>query len=291
MLVGFIGLGIMGLPMARNLLSAGFAVSGHNRNHARTALLTKDGGRPADSVADAVAGAEIVITMLPDGPDVEAVLLGPDGAIENAAPGTVIIDMSTIHPVVSRRVAEQAGRKGIQVLDAPVSGGEKGAVDGALSIMVGGDLEAFNAVLPVLNAMGNTVTYVGDSGAGQTVKAANQLIVAVSIGAVAEALAMLEALNVETAAAVKVLAGGLAGSRVLEQKADMMRARQFRPGFKTALHHKDLGIALGIARDAGVVTPLGAQVAQEVASLVAQGHGDLDHSSIKLLVDQLSGRA
>jgi 2-hydroxy-3-oxopropionate reductase len=290
MTVCFIGLGIMGLPMARNLLAADFEVTGYNRSRVRSELLVEHGGRVAGTIAEAVSGAQVVITMLPDGPDVEEVLQGPAGVLENAEQGAVVIDMSTIHPAISRRVAEEAARRGIHVLDAPVSGGEQGAIKGSLSIMVGGDPSTFETALPVFKAMGAKISWVGGHGAGQTVKAANQMIVAVTIGALAEALTMLEAVDVDVAAAVDVLSGGLAGSAVLNQKATLMRERQYSPGFRVALHHKDMGIALGITRDAGVVTPLASIAAQQIASLVAQGHGGLDHSSLKFLVDQLSGR-
>jgi len=288
--IGFIGLGIMGLPMARRLVAAGYEVIGFNRSPARAELFVAAGGSSVNSIGAAVEGADIVITMLPDSPDVESVIFGAGGVLEHAAPGSVIIDMSTIRPEVSRRVAEQAREREIAVLDAPVSGGEQGAIRGELSIMVGGEQAVYDDALPVLRAMGTTVTLVGGPGSGQTVKAVNQLIVAVTMGAVAEGLTLAEASNIDTAAAIRVLSGGLAGSKVLEQKANMMCESRFDPGFRVALHHKDMGIALAVAREAGVVTPLGSMVAQEIASLVAQGYGDSDHSSLKHYVDQLSGR-
>lgn len=288
--IGFIGLGIMGLPMARRLVAAGYDVIGYNRSPARAELFVAAGGASVNSIGAAVEGADIVITMLPDSPDVESVIFGAGGVLEHASPGSVIIDMSTIRPEVSRRVAKQAREREIAVLDAPVSGGEQGAIRGELSIMVGGEQAVYDDVLPVLRAMGTTVTLVGGPGSGQTVKAVNQLIVAVTLGAVAEGLTLAEASNIDTAAAIRVLSGGLAGSKVLEQKASMMCESRFDPGFRVALHHKDMGIALAVAREAGIVTPLGSMVAQEIASLVAQGYGDSDHSSLKHYVDQLSGR-
>jgi 2-hydroxy-3-oxopropionate reductase len=288
--IAFIGLGTMGAPMARNLLAAGFDVVGFNRSPARTEAFAADGGRGAASVADAVAAADIVITMLPDSPDVTAVLTGPGGVIAGARPGTLVIDMSTIRPDVARAVGAAATERGLRFLDAPVSGGEQGAIDGALSIMVGGAPEDVAAARPVLAAVGTTIVHVGPAGSGQTVKAANQLIVAGTIELVAEALTFLTAHGVDLAAAVEVLGGGLAGSTVLQRKGPTMLARNFAPGFRVELHHKDLGIFGDAAREAGVVAPLGAAVAALMASLQAQGAGTLDHSALLLLVEQLSGR-
>ncbi|GHF63073.1 2-hydroxy-3-oxopropionate reductase [Amycolatopsis bartoniae] len=283
--IGFIGLGIMGGPMAANLVKAGFDVTGYNRSSVKIARLVEAGGRGADSVADAVRDADVVVTMLPDSPDVEAVVLGEDGVLAHAKPGTLLIDCSTIRPDVSRQIASRA-----RAVDAPVSGGEQGAIEGSLSIMVGGAAEDFAAARPVLEAVGSTVVHVGAAGAGQTVKAANQLIVAGTIELVAESLVFLEAHDVDTGAAIEVLSGGLAGNRILDRKAAAMVRREFTPGFRVELHHKDLGIVQAAAREAGVVLPLGAVVAQLMASLKAQGHGGLDHGALLKLVDQLSGR-
>lgn len=289
--VGFIGLGIMGLPMATNLVKAGFEVTGYNRSPKKVERLVAEGGRAAGSVAEAVAGADVVITMLPDSPDVEAVTAGPDGVFAHAKPGTLYVDMSTIRPDVAKQLAAAGEKVGVRVLDAPVSGGEAGAVEGTLSIMVGGDPADFDAVGDVFAAIGKTIVHVGPAGSGQTVKAANQLIVAGTIELVAEAIVFLEAYGVDTAAAVTVLAGGLAGNRILDRKAESMLARRFEPGFRVELHDKDLGIVTSAARDAGVVIPLGAAVAQLMAALKAQGHGGLDHSALLTLVEQLSGRS
>ncbi len=288
--VGFIGLGVMGGPMAANLVKAGHQVLGYNRSRGKVDRLVEQGGRAADSVADAVRQADIVVTALPDSPDVEDVLLGSDGVFEAARSGTLVIDISTIRPDVARRLAEEGHARGVRVIDAPVSGGEQGAVEGTLSIMVGGEPQDFADAEPVLQAMGSTIVHVGPAGSGQTVKAANQLIVAGTIELVAEALVFLEAYDVDTEAAVRVLAGGLAGNRILDRKAAGMLARQFAPGFRVDLHHKDMGIVTAAARDADVVMPLGALVAQLMASLRAQGHGDLDHTALFTLVEQLSGR-
>jgi 2-hydroxy-3-oxopropionate reductase len=288
--VAFIGLGIMGGPMAANLVKAGYPVVGYNRHPEPVERLVAAGGHGASSIAEAVAGADIVITMLPDSPDVESVALGDDGVFANAKSGLLYIDCSTIRPDVSARLAAEGAENGIRVVDAPVSGGEQGAIDATLSIMVGGSPNDFTAAQPVLDAVGKTVVHVGPPGSGQTVKAANQLIVAGTIQLVAEAIVFLEAHGVDMEPAIKVLAGGLAGNAILDRKAAGMLARRFDPGFRIDLHHKDLGIVQAAAREAGVVIPVGALVSQLVASLRAQGHGSLDHSALLLLVEQLSGR-
>lgn len=221
--IGFIGLGIMGGPMAANLVAAGHEVVGHNRSRAAVAKLVAAGGREAAGLADAVRDADVVITMLPDGPDVQLVALGEDGIHALAKPGTLHIDCSTIRPDVARTVAEAGAGRGIRTVDAPVSGGDQAAIAGTLSIMVGGSPEDVEAARPYLEVLGATVVHVGPTGSGQTVKAANQLIVAGTIELVAEALVFLEAHGVDTEAATAVLAGGLAGSTVLDRKADGMR--------------------------------------------------------------------
>jgi 2-hydroxy-3-oxopropionate reductase len=288
--IAVIGLGIMGLPMAVNLAKAGHQVTGYNRSEEKTAKLVSEGGKGAGSVAEAVKDADVIITMVPDSPDVEAVVTGEDGVFANAKKGALWIDASSIRPDVAARLAEQAREAGIRPLDAPVSGGEQGAIDAVLSIMVGGAPEDFEAALPVLNAVGKTIVHVGPSGSGQTVKAANQLIVAVNIQALSEAIVFLEAYGVDTEAALKVLGGGLAGSKVLDQKGQKMLSRNFDPGFRLALHNKDLGIVTSAAREAGVVVPLGAAVAQLVSALVARGDGGLDHSGLFKLTNELSGK-
>lgn len=289
--VALIGLGIMGLPMAVNLVHAGHTVVGFNRSTSRTEKLVATGGKAASSVAEAVMDATVIITMLPDSPDVEAVVSGEDGLFAAARPGALWIDASTIRPDVSVRLAAAARSAGIRAIDAPVSGGEQGAVDGTLSIMVGGEESDVDSAREVLEVLGSTVVHVGPSGSGQTVKAANQLIVAGTIELVAEALVFLEAHSVNTDAAIKVLAGGLAGNRILDRKAASMAARTFEPGFRVDLHHKDLGIVTAAAREAGVAIPLGALTAQLMGALRAEGHGSLDHSALLLLVEQLSGRS
>jgi 2-hydroxy-3-oxopropionate reductase len=283
--IAFIGLGIMGMPMAVNLVRAGHEVTGYNRSPEKTQRFAEQGGQAAGTLREAVRGAEFVVTMLPDSPDVEAVA----GDVLTAT-GALWVDMSTIAPAIARTVAGQAKEAGLRALDAPVSGGEQGAIDGTLSIMVGGEAADVEAARPVLDTVGRTIVHVGPAGAGQTVKAANQLIVAGTIGLVAESLTLLSAQGVDLAPAVEVLSGGLAGSAVLDRKAPAMLGRDFAPGFRIDLHHKDLGIALGSAREAGVPLPLGATVAQLVAAARTQGHGDLDHSALLLVLEQLAGR-
>jgi 2-hydroxy-3-oxopropionate reductase len=288
--VGFIGLGIMGGPMAANLVKAGFDVVGYNRTRTKVDALVEAGGRGADDVPDAVRDTDVIITMLPDSPDVEAVATGDNGVYANARSGALYIDMSTIRPDVSTRLAQLGRERGLRVLDAPVSGGEVGAIEGSLSIMVGGEAADFEEAKPVLQAVGKTIVHVGPAGSGQTVKAANQLIVAGNIELVAEAIVFLEAYGVDMKAALEVLGGGLAGSTVLARKGAPMLQREFQPGFRLELHHKDLGIVQSAAREAGVVIPLGAVVTQLVAALVARGDGGLDHSGLLKLVQELSGR-
>jgi 2-hydroxy-3-oxopropionate reductase len=288
--VAVIGLGIMGGPMAANLVKAGFDVVGHNRSPDKVKTLVDAGGRGADTVADAVRDADVIVTMVPDSPDVEEVTSGEGGVFANAEKGALYVDMSTIRPDVAVGVAQAGRAAGLRVLDAPVSGGEAAAIEGSLSIMVGGEADDFAAARPVLDAVGKTVVHVGPAGSGQTVKAANQLIVAGNIELLAEAVVFLEAYGVDTDAALEVLGGGLAGSTVLNRKGAGMLAREFAPGFRLALHHKDLGIVTTAAREAGVVIPLGAVVGQLVAAMVARGDGGLDHSGLLKLVTELSGR-
>ncbi len=288
--IAFIGLGIMGSPMACNLVGAGHDVVGHTRTPAKSQPLVAAGGTATETLAEAVTDAEVIVTMLPDSPDVAAVILGDEGVLAHAKPGALIIDMSTIRPDVARTVAEAASTRGFGVLDAPVSGGEQAAIEATLSIMVGGDAVDFEAAQPILGAVGSTIVHVGPAGAGQTVKAANQLIVAGTIELVSEALVLLEAYGLDTELAVSVLAGGLAGSTVLQRKSAGMRARNFAPGFRVDLHHKDLGIVLDAAREVGVAIPLGAASAVLMGALRAQGDGSLDHSALLLGVERLSGR-
>jgi 2-hydroxy-3-oxopropionate reductase len=289
--ISFVGLGIMGAPMAAHLVDAGFDVIGVNRTPDAVERLVRHGGKGAASIGEAVQEADVVAVMVPDSPDVQEVLAGPGGVFETAKPGTLVIDFSSIRPDVTHELAKQARERGLRILDAPVSGGEAGAKNAALSIMVGGERADFEAAKSVFDAVGKTVVLVGPNGAGQTVKAANQLIVATNIQALAEAVVFLQAYGVDLVAALEVLGGGLAGSAVLQQKKQNMLDQRFEPGFRIALHHKDMGIVTSAAREAGVVLPVGAIVAQLMASANAVGDGGLDHSGLLRGVQRLSGRS
>ncbi|MEV7892713.1 2-hydroxy-3-oxopropionate reductase [Streptomyces cyaneofuscatus] len=287
--VAWIGLGIMGSPMSENLIKAGYAVTGYTLEQDKIDRLVAAGGSGASSIADAVKDADVVITMVPASPQVEAIAYGPEGILENAKRGALLVDMSSITPQTSVDLAKNAAEKGIRVLDAPVSGGEAGAIEAVLSIMVGGEQADFDAAKPLLEALGKTIVLCGPHGSGQTVKAANQLIVAVNIQACAEAVVFLEKSGVDLAAALDVLNGGLAGSTVLTRKKDNFLKRDFAPGFRIDLHHKDMGIVTDAARNVGAALPVGGVVAQLVASLRAQGEGGLDHSALLRSVERLSG--
>ncbi|MEU3832133.1 2-hydroxy-3-oxopropionate reductase [Streptomyces microflavus] len=287
--VAWIGLGIMGSPMSENLVKAGYDVTGYTLEQDKVDRLVAAGGTGASSIADAVRDADVVITMVPASPQVEAIAYGPEGILENAKRGTLLVDMSSITPQTSVDLAKNAAEKGIRVLDAPVSGGEAGAIEAVLSIMVGGEQADFDAAKPLLEALGKTIVLCGPHGSGQTVKAANQLIVAVNIQACAEAVVFLEKSGVDLAAALDVLNGGLAGSTVLTRKKDNFLKRDFAPGFRIDLHHKDMGIVTDAARNVGAALPVGGVVAQLVASLRAQGDGGLDHSALLRSVERLSG--
>jgi 2-hydroxy-3-oxopropionate reductase len=274
--------------MAANLVRAGYDVVGFSRRAEPAAELVRQGGRTAASVAAVAAESDVLILMLPDSPDVEEVVLGEQGVLAHARPGLLLINMSTIRPHSEVVIAEAARAAGVRTLDAPVSGGEPGAINATLSIMVGGAAEDFAFALPILDAMGKTVAHVGGTGAGQMVKAANQLMVGGIIEIVSEALLLLEASDVDLKAAVTVLSGGLAGNRVLELKAAGMLDRQFTPGFRIDLHHKDLGIVLATAREAGVALPVTGLVSQLFVAARAQGLGSLDHSGLLKVLEGLS---
>src|ERR1700733_3667502 len=293
--IGFIGLGIMGSPMVANLVKAGHEVHGHDHHAENTDKLAAAGGIPAASIADAVTGADVVATMLQDSPQVREAALGAGGIFdtvrESGRPGVLYIDFSTISPHTSREVAQAGAEADVRVLDAPVSGGEAGAVSGKLSIMVGGADADFDAAMPVLQAVGATIARVGPHGSGQVVKAANQLVVGGIYALVSEAIVLMEGSGVEAKAGLDVLAGGLAASRILDTKRETMLAREFKPGFRIDLHHKDMGIAIAAARDANVSLPMTGLVAQLVAAARAQGYGSLDHSALLKVVNHLSKSA
>lgn len=287
--VAWIGLGIMGSPMAENLIKAGYDVTGYTLEAAKLERLAARGGTAAGSIAEAVQDADVIVTMVPASPQVEAIAYGEDGILAHARSGALLIDTSSITPQTSVDLAKAAAEKGIRVLDAPVSGGEAGAIEAALSIMVGGEQADFDEAEPLLDALGRTVILCGPHGSGQTVKAANQLIVAVNIQACAEAVVFLEKSGVDLNAALEVLNGGLAGSTVLTRKKGNFLRRDFAPGFRIDLHHKDMGIVTDAARDVGAALPVGSVVANLVASLRAQGDGGLDHSALLRGVERLSG--
>ncbi|PRX48376.1 2-hydroxy-3-oxopropionate reductase [Prauserella shujinwangii] len=287
--IGFIGLGIMGSPMAAHLATAGHTVRGYDVHPEAVDKLVAAGGQAATSVADAVEAADAVITMLPNHPQVEAVVFGQGGVLESAKPGTLLADMSTIRPETSLEIAKAAQEKEIRVLDAPVSGGEAGAKQATLSIMVGGEEADFALARPLFEVVGKTIVHVGPHGAGQVVKAANQLVVGGIYALVGEAIVLMEGCGVDAKTGLDVLAGGLAANRILDLKRESMVARQFQPGFRIDLHHKDMGIALAAARQADVSLPMTGLVAQLVAAARAMGHGSLDHSALLKVTEQLSG--
>ncbi|MEJ7820056.1 MAG: 2-hydroxy-3-oxopropionate reductase [Rubrobacteraceae bacterium] len=284
--VGFIGLGIMGKPMAKNLLEAGHELVVYNRTAEKAEELAGDGATVAGSPKEVAEQSDVIITMLPDSPQVEEVLAGEGGVLEGIREGSLIVDMSTISPVVTRDLAAKAGEHGASMLDAPVSGGDVGAIDGTLSIMVGGSEADFERAGPLFEAMGKTITHVGEVGAGQVVKAANQIVVALTIEAVSEALVLGSKAGVDPAKILDVLGGGLAGNKVMEVKREKMLGHSFDPGFKIELHHKDLGIALATGREYGVSLPVTAVVDQMLEALKAKGRGDRDHSAILTLIEE-----
>jgi 2-hydroxy-3-oxopropionate reductase len=285
--VGFIGLGIMGAPMARHLLAAGFPLTVHSRSPAPVDDLVAAGAERAASPAEVARLSDVVITMLPDTPDVEHVLLGEDGVASGAASGALVIDMSTIDPGPTRAIAEALASRDVDMLDAPVSGGERGAIDGTLSIMAGGSEPAFVRAEPLLQAMGKSIVHVGPSGAGQIAKACNQLVVAATIEAVAEALMLAERSGVDAAKVREALLGGFAGSKILEVHGQRMLDRAFEPGFRARLHRKDARIVLDAAQAAGSPIPAFEVVAAQLDRLVDDAdRGDLDHSALFTLLDE-----
>ena len=287
--IGFIGLGIMGRPMAKNLLKAGYPLVVHSRSRGPVDEIARAGAKVGSSPQDVAAQSDVLITMLPNSPDVELVALGRDGIIEGARPGLLFVDMSTISPIVSKKVGEALAAKSVKMLDAPVSGGEKGAVDGALSIMVGGDKAVFDAVLPIFQAMGKTITHLGPLGFGGFTKLANQIIVAVNLTALAEALTLAKKAGLDRELTLTALAGGLAGSKCLDQKKPNYLADAYNPGFKIDLHFKDLGLIMESARALGVPLPTTAVVQELFSALRVRGRGGLDHSGVITLLEDFAG--
>ena len=287
--IGFIGLGIMGRPMARNLLKAGYPLVVHSRSRGPVDEIAKAGAKVGTSPRDVASQCDVLITMLPNSPDVEQVVLGRDGVIEGARPGMVLLDMSTISPLVSQKIGAALADKRVQMLDAPVSGGEKGAIDGVLSIMVGGDKAVFDKALPIFQAMGKTITHLGPLGAGGFTKLANQIIVAVNLTALGEALTLAKKAGLDRELTLTALAGGLAGSRCLDQKKPNYLANSYNPGFKIDLHYKDLGLIMESARALGVPLPATAAVQELFSALRVKGRGGLDHSGVITLLEDLAG--
>jgi 2-hydroxy-3-oxopropionate reductase len=287
--VGFIGLGIMGRPMASNLLDAGYTLVVHNRSQGAVEALVARGAGRADSPRATAAGSDIVITMLPDSPDVEAVVAGDAGLAEGLGPGKLVIDMSTISPLVSESLGERIRARGASMLDAPVSGGEEGAVQGTLSIMVGGEAGDFERALPLFEVMGRTVTLMGPLGAGGFTKLANQMIVAINLAAIGEALVFGASAGVDPALMIQALSGGMAGSRCLELKKDKILGGDFAPGFRIDLHAKDLGLVQGTAAALKVPIPTTALVGQYFSALRRMERGGLDHSAVIRFFEELAG--
>jgi len=287
--IGFIGLGIMGRPMARNLLKAGYPVVVHSRSRGPVDETAKAGAKVGTSPRDVASQSDVLITMLPNSPDVEQVVLGRDGVIEGARPGLVLLDMSTISPLVSQKIGAALAEKSVKMLDAPVSGGGKGAVDGVLSIMVGGGKAVFDKALPIFQAMGKTITHLGPLGAGGFTKLANQIIVAVNLTALGEALTLAKKAGLDRELTLTALAGGLAGSKCLDQKKPNYIADTYNPGFKIDLHYKDLGLIMESARALGVPLPATAAVQELFSALRVKGRGGLDHSGVITLLEDLAG--
>lgn len=287
--IGFIGLGIMGRPMARNLLKAGYSLVVHSRSQGPVEALAGEGAKAAPSPKAVAGQVDCVITMLPNSPDVEQVALGPSGIIESAREGLIFVDMSTISPIVSRKVAGALAPKGVMMLDAPVSGGEKGAIEGTLSIMVGGERPVFDQILPIFQALGRTITYLGPLGAGGFTKLANQIIVAVNLTAIAEALTFAAKAGLDRALTINALAGGLAGSRCLDQKSPNYLSGTYDPGFKIDLHYKDLGLIFEAGRELAVPLPTTAVIREIFNALRVKGRGGLDHSGVITLLEELAG--
>jgi 2-hydroxy-3-oxopropionate reductase len=288
--VGFIGLGVMGRPMARNLLKRGFPLVVHSRSSGPVDEIVAAGARRAETPADVARQTTRIITMLPDGPDVERVLAGPDGIFSALQSGTILVDMSTIAPATARKLAAEAAARGAAMLDAPVSGGEIGAIDGTLSIMVGGPASALDAVRPVLGAMGNPerIVHLGESGAGQICKACNQLVIGGTLAAVGEAFALARKSGVDPAQVRAALLGGFAASRVLEVHGDRLLQKNFKPGFPARLYRKDLRIVLDALSEARVPAPVTAVVQQLLSALLAQDKENLDYSAMATVLFDLA---
>ncbi|WP_380183922.1 2-hydroxy-3-oxopropionate reductase [Kalamiella sp. sgz302252] len=288
MKIGFIGLGIMGKPMSKNLIKAGYSLVVRDHNAESVAELVSSGATSADSAKAVAEQSDVIITMLPNSPHVKEVLLGEGGVIEGAKAGTIVIDMSSIAPLASREIHEELAKKGIALLDAPVSGGEPKAIDGTLSVMVGGDKELFDKCYDIMKAMAGSVVHTGEIGAGNVTKLANQVIVALNIAAMSEALALATKAGVNPELVYQAIRGGLAGSTVLDAKAPMVMNRNFKPGFRIDLHIKDLANALDTSHGVGAQLPLTAAVMEMMQALKADGLGTADHSALACYYEKLA---
>ncbi len=286
--LGFIGLGIMGKPMALNLLKAGYPLVVLNRGPDPQNELVAAGATAGRSPQDVARQSDVVITMLPDSPDVEQVVLGRDGVLEGLQSGGLVIDMSTVLPSLARHIADVALQKDCEALDAPVSGGQVGAENATLSIMVGGPAAAFGRAKPIFEKMGKSIVHMGKAGAGQVTKAANQIVCSGTIAAVGEALVFAEKAGVDPGRVREALLGGFAQSRILEVHGNRMLQRNFQPGFKLKLHRKDMAIVLNTARDLGVALPVSAIVTELMNALTATGGGELDHSALVTIFEKLA---
>lgn len=287
--IGFIGLGIMGKPMAKNLLKADYALVVHDLNRKAVRVLEDAGAEPADCARDVAEQTDMVITMLPNSPEVKEVMLGDHGVLAGAKPGQVVVDMSSIAPLVSRELAKTASERQVFLLDAPVSGGEPKAIEGTLAIMVGGNREAFQAVEEILGKMGASVVLVGDPGSGNTTKLANQIIVALNIAAMSEAMVLAQKADVDPQKVYEAIRGGLAGSTVLDAKMPMVLDGNFKPGFRIELHIKDLMNALDTAHELGSPTMLTSQVCEYMQMLKAENKGADDHGGLIQFFEKLAG--
>ena len=288
MRVGFIGLGIMGKPMTRNLIRAGHQLVVYDIVPERIAEMSASGVALGQSASDVAARSQVTITMVPDGPEVEAAVLGPEGALEGARPGSILVDMSSISPLVAQKVGAACAAKGVEFLDAPVSGGEPKAIDGTLAIMVGGRQEVFDRVLPLFQSMGSSAILTGPIGAGNVTKLANQMMVAINIAAMGEALVLATRAGLDPEVVFNAVKGGLAGSAVLNAKAPMVISRNFKPGFRIRLHQKDLRNALAAAESLKVSLPFTSMAQQVLMALMNAGRGDLDHSAIATFVEDMA---
>ena len=286
--IGFIGLGIMGKPMARNLLKERHVLKIYNRSRAAVDELSREGAQPMTNAKEVAESSDIIITMLPDSPDVELVYGGEQGIFAGAKSGSLLIDMSSISPVVARRVAAEAEKRGCDMLDAPVSGGEAGAIGATLSIMIGGKASAVARAMPLFQTLGKNIVHVGDSGAGQVTKAANQMVVGTTIAIVGEALVLAKKAGVDPAKVRQALLGGFAQSKILEAHGQKMLERNFKPGFRIRLHEKDMKIALATGSEYGVPLMVSGVVAQMMTAIKGMELADLDHSALVKLIEGLA---